>query len=80
MVLAVDGGPFAGVLPGGQPQPETEEVFQRRMQLQGAMGRITVQVHRDADNGDMRHHQNGNDQLPDRQVKKTVVPHEPSAS
>ena len=38
VVLAVDGGPLAGVLRRGQPQPEAEEVFQAGIELQGAMG------------------------------------------
>ena len=38
VVLAVDGGPLAGVLRRGQPQPEAEEVFQASIELQGAMG------------------------------------------
>jgi hypothetical protein len=76
VVLAVDGGPLAGVLTGADPQPETEEVLERRVQFQSAVCRVTVQIDGDADDGDMGHHQSDCHQLPRRQVEKTVVPHE----
>ncbi len=69
VVLAVDGGPLAGVHRRGQPQPETEEVLERRVQLQRAMRRVAMQVDRDADNGDVSQQQRGRDELPDRQVE-----------
>ncbi|MNP35603.1 hypothetical protein D3C76_1289430 [compost metagenome] len=75
MVLAVDGGPLAGVHGGGQPQPEAEEVLQRGMQLERAVRRVAVQVDRDADDGDVGQDQGDRHQLPRRQVEEAVVPH-----
>ena len=75
VVLAVDGRPLAGVLAGGQPQPETEEMLECRVQFQRAVRGVAVQVDGDADDGDMGHHQGDCHQLPGRQIEKTVVPH-----
>ncbi|MDT4824996.1 hypothetical protein FQZ97_582640 [compost metagenome] len=75
VVLAVDGGPLAGVHGGGHPQPEAEEMLERRMELQRTVRRITVQIDGDADDGDMGQHQGDRHQLPQRQVKESVVPH-----
>ena len=57
-----------------------EEVLERRVQFQCTVRRVAVQVDRDADDGHVRHQQGDCDQLPDRQVKKTVVPHGSCAS
>ena len=75
MVLTVDRGPFARVHPCGQPQPETEEVLQRGVQVECTVGGIAMQVDGHADDGDMRQHQGNCHQLPRRQVEKTVEPH-----
>jgi hypothetical protein len=75
VVFAVDGGPLAGVLRRGQPQPEAEEVFQAGIELERAMGRITVQIDSDPNNGHVGHQQRDCHQLPGGQIKKTVVPH-----
>ena len=75
MVLTVDSGPFARVHPCGQPQPETEEVLQRGVQVECTVGGIAMQVDGHADDGDMRQHQGNCHQLPRRQVEKTVEPH-----
>ncbi|MNE94949.1 hypothetical protein D3C80_1929740 [compost metagenome] len=75
MVLAVDGSPLAGIHRRGQPQPETEEMLQRGMQLERAMRRIAMQVDGDADDRDMSQDQRDRHQLPWRQVEETVVPH-----
>ena len=69
MMLAVDGRPLTGVLAGGQPQPEAEEMLECRMQLQRTVRGVAVQVDGDADDGDMRHQQSDCHQLPDRQVE-----------
>ena len=63
MVLAMDRGPGLGVLAGGQPQPEAEKVCQRRMQIQGPVGRVAMQVNGDTDDGDVGHTQGDQDQL-----------------
>src|SRR5690606_37956191 len=52
-----------------QPQPETEEVLQRRMQLQRAVRGKAVQVDGDANDGDVSHQQGGQHQLPDRKIE-----------
>ncbi|MCY1427405.1 hypothetical protein D9M71_432510 [compost metagenome] len=75
VMLAVDGRPLAGVLRRGQPQPETEEMLQAAIQLQGAMGRVTMQIDRDGDDRDVGHQQGDCYQRPGRQAKKTFVPH-----
>ncbi|MNM61401.1 hypothetical protein D3C81_727020 [compost metagenome] len=75
VVLAVDGSPLAGIHRRGQPQPETEEMLQRGMQLERAMRRKAMQVDGDADDRDMRQDQRDRHQLPRRQVEETVVPH-----
>ncbi|MNG25004.1 hypothetical protein D3C84_1097970 [compost metagenome] len=69
------GGPFAGVLRRGQPQPEAEEVLERAIELQGPVCGVAVQVDRDADDGHVGHQQGDADQLPGRQVEQAVVPH-----
>ena len=46
MVAAVDRDPFLGDCPGAEPQPEAEQVPQRRVQDESAVGLITVQVQR----------------------------------
>ncbi|MCY1429962.1 hypothetical protein D9M71_458970 [compost metagenome] len=66
VVLAVHGGPFAGVLRRGQPQPEAEEVLERAIELQGPVCGVAVQVDRDADDGHVGHQQGDADQLPGR--------------
>lgn len=75
VVLAVDGRPLTGVHGGGHPQPEPEEVLEGRVEFEGSMGGIAMQVDRDADDGDVGHHQGDCHELPGRQVEKTVVPH-----
>src|SRR5690606_35687409 len=75
VVLAMDRGPFPGIHAGGQPQPETEEVLQDRMQLERAGGRISVQINGYADDGDMGQNQDDGSQLPGGRINKTVVPH-----
>lgn len=64
VVLAVDGGPLTGVLCGGQPQPETEEMLEPGVEFQRAVSGIAVQINRDADNGHVGHQQRDCQQLP----------------
>jgi hypothetical protein len=79
VVFAVDRGPLFGVLRSGHPQPEAKKVLEHRMQIQGVMGRVTVQIERNTDNGDMGEHQGDRYQLPYREVKETVKPHKLSS-
>lgn len=53
VVLAVDGHPLAGDHRGGQPQPETEHVGQRRVEIDAAMGLAAVQVQGHREDGDL---------------------------
>ncbi len=64
VMFTVDSSPLASILCRGQPQPETEEVFQTSVELQGAVGRIAVQIDRDADNGHVGHQQGDRHCLP----------------
>jgi hypothetical protein len=72
VVLAVDGGPFLGHHAGGHPQPETEEVAGDRVQFERAMRLATMQVESHAHDGDVRHHQCVNDNLPTGRVQQAV--------
>jgi hypothetical protein len=72
VVLAVDGGPFLGDHAGRHPQPEAEEMRGNRMQVQRAMGRVAVQVDGDAGDGDVGHHQGGDDGLPPSGLRKAM--------
>ena len=79
VVLAVDGGPLESVLSGGQPQPEAKKMFQHRMQFQGPVGGIAVQVYSDADNSDMGHgqgDQNQHTQARGQQAVAQIIQHE----
>ncbi len=69
VVFAVDGGPLAGVHAGGEPEPEAEKVLERRVQLKRAVRRVAVQVHCDADDGNVRQDKRDCNQLPHRQIK-----------
>ncbi|MNP06041.1 hypothetical protein D3C76_980100 [compost metagenome] len=75
VVLAVDGSPLAGVLRRGQPQPETEEMLERAVELQRPVRGVAVQIDSNADDGHVGHQQSDGDQLPGRQVEQAVVPH-----
>ncbi len=48
MVLAMDRDPGFGEHGGAHPQPKTENMSQRRMQIQAAMSGIAMQVECDA--------------------------------
>jgi hypothetical protein len=54
VVLAVDGHPFLGHHAGGQPQPETEEVRDHRVQFQRPVRLRAVQEDGDRRDGDVR--------------------------
>lgn len=66
VVLAMDGGPFAGVHAGGQPQPQAEEMRHHRMQVDGAMRLVTMQVDGDAGDGDLGEYERDEDIAPPR--------------
>jgi len=53
VVLAMDGSPLLGVHPGGEPEPEAEEVRHDGVQLQGAVRLAAMQIDRDGRDRDM---------------------------
>ena len=72
VVLAMDGGPFPGVLAGAQPQPETEEVLQDRAQFQCPVSGVAVQVDRHADDGGVGHGQGNQHQCAQTRGQQAV--------
>ncbi|OMP13813.1 hypothetical protein COLO4_00898 [Corchorus olitorius] len=72
VVLAVNGGPFLRDHAGGQPQPETEEVSGDGMHVQRPVRLAAVQKNRDAGDGDVRHHQRENQDLPPGPIQGAV--------
>ena len=54
---------------GGEPEPEAEKVLERRVQLKRAVRRVAMQVHCDADDGNVRQDKRDCNQLPHRQIK-----------
>ena len=75
VMFTVNRRPLLGVLGRGQPQPEAEKMRQHRMKIQRVVGRMTMQVKRNADNCDVGKPQRNQNQLHHRKVQKTVVPH-----
>ena len=73
MVFAVNGRPLLGHLAGGQPQPETEKVRGNGVQVQSAVRLVTVQVNRDAGDGDVGQGQGDQHHLPPRQIEQAVT-------
>ena len=73
VVFAVDRGPLEGILAGAQPQPQAKEVLQGRVQVQGTVGGVAVQVDRDADNGHVGHGEGHQDQLSEAQAQQAVL-------
>jgi hypothetical protein len=72
VVLTVNGGPLFGNLARGHPQPKTEKVRYSGVQVQGAVGLVTVQKDGDAGNGDVCQAQNDKENLPARKVQKAI--------
>ncbi|MCY1544083.1 hypothetical protein D9M68_799380 [compost metagenome] len=72
VVLAVNGNPFLGDHAGGQPQPETEEMHDGRMQIQTAVRLAAMEKDRDRHDRDVRHHQRENDDLPPSGLRQTA--------
>ena len=64
VVFAVNRHPFFGDLPGGQPQPKTEEMRHGCVQIHRAVRLVAVQVDRDTGDGDVCDHQRVNYHLP----------------
>ena len=73
VMLAVHRDPFLGHRSRGQPQPETEEVGQRRMQVERPVGLVAMEVDRDRDDRDVGHPEGCQDVAPPRQIEQSKV-------
>jgi hypothetical protein len=56
MVPAMNGDPLPGHGGCAEPQPEAKEVPQRRVQREGAVGLIAMQVQADTQEHHLHHH------------------------
>ena len=74
VVLAVNRGPPLRAHPGGEPEPETEDVGEPGVQIDGAMRRVTVQVDGDGDDGRVTEEEGGDRLLPDVETENSVKP------
>ena len=68
VVLAMYGSPLLRDHTSRQPQPEAKSVTGKRMELEGAMCLMAVQVDGDSGYGDMGHDQRIDDISPPRQI------------
>ena len=68
VVLAVNGHPFLGYLPRGQPKPEAKKMTWNRVQIQPAMRLRAMQVDGDRCNRYVRQCECDNDVSPPRQI------------
>ena len=72
VMLTMDGDPLLRHHPGRQPEPESEEMRDGRMQLQRAMRLTTVQIDGHRRNGDVREYERYNDIAPPGEGHKPV--------
>ena len=72
MVLAVHRHPFARLHAGGEPEPQAEEVADRRMQLERAMRLAAVQEDGDGHDGDVGQPGRRRDIAPPGKVERAV--------
>ena len=72
MVLTMHSHPLVGIHAGRQPQPEPEEMLQCRVQIDGAMGLIAMQVEGNGHHGNHEHTDGQADILPKFQIEQTV--------
>lgn len=72
MVFAMNGNPFPRQHARGAPYPEPEEVPQTRMQIDGTVRLIPVQVQSHRHHGDLQHHQCRDDIARERQVQHAI--------
>ncbi|MCY1366425.1 hypothetical protein D9M69_533200 [compost metagenome] len=73
VVLAMDRHPLPGHHPGGQPQPEAQEMAGDGMQIEGAMGLVAVQENRDRRDGDVGQAQRHKRVTPPGETKQAKV-------
>jgi hypothetical protein len=64
VVLAMDRHPFLGDHAGREPQPEAEEVTDRRMKIEAPVRLRAVQVNGYGGDGDVREHQRDHEVAP----------------
>ena len=73
VMLAVNGCPLPGDLPGCQPQPETKEMGGNRVQVERTVRLVPMQEDRHADHGDVCHNQSEQHHLPAAQVQNPTA-------
>ena len=73
MVFAMNGRPFAGDHSGGHPKPESEEMADDGMQVQGPVGLTAMQIDRHRRNRDLGQNQCDHTKLPPGQIKKATI-------
>ena len=73
VVLAVDAHPLGHHHAGGDPGPETEEMAENGVQVQGAVRLAAMEKDRNGDDGHMGQGQGDKDELPPGQVQKAVM-------
>src|SRR5690606_968371 len=73
MVLAMHRDPFLGRRTGVHPEPEAEEVPQRRMKITRAMRLLAMEIQRDGDHRDVHPHHGHHDVLPETEVEQPLV-------
>jgi len=71
VMFAMDRGPFLGHHARGEPQPETEEMADQRVQIECTVRLVAVQVDRDAGDRDMGKDKGNNNIAPPRQGNQT---------
>ena len=74
VVLAVDGDPFLGPHAGGQPQPESEEMADQRVQIDGAVSLAAVQVQGDGGDRDLGQDERDEEVAPPGQRQDSEIP------
>jgi hypothetical protein len=57
VVSAVHRNPFSGHRAGAEPQPESEQMPQQRMEHEAAMGLVAVKVQGHPEKHQLHHHQ-----------------------
>ena len=75
VVAAVHGHPLPRNHAGGQPEPEPEDVGDRRVQVDRPVGLGAVQIDRHRGDGEVGHGQRRKDGLPDVDIEDAVKGH-----
>jgi hypothetical protein len=72
VVLAVNGGPLFGNHTRGKPEPEAEKMGCNWMQIERTVRLAAVQKNSNASNGDVRHSQGKQHNLPPSPIEVAV--------